>query len=181
MSKKVNVCPMREQYKFRGACCVETCQYHTKTTPHHCMSLDRAEGDRTITAIEVGHYKSYALQRSAGAEPLSQKGKETALRRIQLQVREAIRLYLYVCYLDEHGIRSTAPLTPLMQTLFEELTPIVRDLREYMVPLLFDKDAIAQYAVSQRKGISSESFNFRLILGKRTTLTPQQFKELQDE
>ena len=46
---------------------------------------------------------------------------------------------------------------------------------------MFDKDAIAQYAVSQRKGISSESFNFRLILGKRTTLTPQQFKELQDE
>lgn len=182
MSKVIHICPAHTEYRFCDKCVIETCQHHTKVTARGCLALDRAEGDRGCTVTEVNHYKAYAIQRVSGQSdsPLTLKGVETSLRRTSLAVREAIRMYLYVCYLDEKGMRVEHDMLESedMQTLFDDLSKIFHELRPYMLPFLFDEVEIAKFAHAQRKGISTEPFNFRLLLGKNSRLSSSQLKEL---
>lgn len=182
MSKVIHVCPAYTEYRFCDKCAIETCQHHTKVTQRGCLALDRAEGDRGCTVTEVNHYKAYAITRVSGqgGAPLTLKGVETSLRRTNLAVREAIRLYLYICYLDERGMRVDHDMLEVdeMQMLFDDLSKTFHELRPYMWPFLFDEAEIAKFARAQRKGFSTEPFNFRLLLGKNSRLSSTQLKEL---
>lgn len=181
MTKIIHVCPAHSEYRFCGKCVIETCQHHTKVTDRGCLALDRAEGDRGCTVTEISHYKAYALTRMSGSSaPLTLKGAETSMRRTSLALREAIRLYMYICYLDERGMRREHDLLDNedVQLMFDELQRIFHELRPYMLPFIFNDDEIAKFARAQRKGIAAEPFNFRLILGRSSQLTGPQIKEL---
>ncbi len=184
MSKIIHVCPEHTPYRFHGKCAIETCQHHNKVTQSGCLALDRAEGDRGCTVTEVAYYKAYALQRVSGgpaSAPLTLKGVETAQRRNNMQVREAIRFYLYICFLDERGVRSDFELCDgpeELQILYEDLLAVFYELRPYMIPFVFNEKMIAKFAQSQRKGFSPEPFNFKTLLGKKSRVLTPQLKEL---
>ena len=177
-------CPCHQEYVFRSKCVIESCQYHTKVTPHNCLSLDRREGDRPPTISEVGYYKEYAISRTGkGIAPLTPKGIETASRRTLMRVREATRLLQYLCYLDETAtIRSTVVLSEASQQFYTDLQYLYEnELRIWMLPLLFSQQHIMEFS-RHRKGMSADEFNFRLVLGKNTKLNiSNQLKEIQNE
>ena len=177
-------CPCYQEYEFKAKCVIETCQHHTKVTPHNCLSLDRREGDRPPTIAEIGLYKEYALARNGkGMTPLTPKGIETASRRTLMRIREATRLLQYLCYLDETSPRrDETVLSELAVTFYNDLRVMyANELRLWMLPFLFDRELICEFS-RQRKGMSADEFNFRLVLGKNTKLnTSNQLKELQDE
>lgn len=183
----IHVCPAYDSYQFRDACRIDTCQYHNKVTKQRCLALDRAEGDKSVSCVEVGVFKEYALQRSNGdpTARLTQKGTETAVRRQGIAVREAMRLYLFVGWLDENGLRSlkfarelSEEHTEQLATLVEDLRPIVHELRDHMIPYMFHEPTIAHFAKTLRSGMSPEPFNFRVILGKKSRLPSNLIKEL---
>lgn len=177
-------CPCHQEYEFKTKCIIETCQHHTKVTAHNCLSLDRREGDRPPTIAEIGWYKEYALARNGkGMAPLTPKGIETASRRTLMRIREATRLLQYLCYLDETSQeRTETVLSELAVTFYNDLRVMyANEIRLWMLPYLFDKERIYEFS-RQRKGMSAEEFNFRLVLGKTTKLnTSNQLKELTNE
>ena len=183
----IHVCPAHSEYRFRDACRIDTCQYHNKVTKQRCLALDRAEGDKSVSCVEVGIFKEYALQRSNGDQSsrLTQKGTETAVRRQGIAVRESMRLYLYVGWLDENGLRSLNFERELSEEhaehlalMVDDLHHIVHELRPHMIPYLFHAPTIAHFAKTVRSGMSPEPFNFRVILGKRSRLPSNLIKEL---
>lgn len=183
----IHTCPAYGEYRFRDACRIDTCQYHNKVTKQRCLAIDRTEGEKAVSCIEVGVFKEYALQRSNGdiGSRLTQKGTETAVRRQGIAVREAMRLFLYVGWLDENGMRSlkfngdlSEEQTEHLHTLIMDLREVVHELRDDMVPYIFHEATISRFATTLRSGMSPEPFNFRVILGKKSSLPSNLIKEL---
>ena len=166
-------CPLREEYVFAKKCCISSCQHHTKVTACNCMALDRRTGDTDLSVTEIGFYKEYALGRN-----LSPKGVEAAVRRRRDAIREGIRLYTYVCYLDEVVItRGTKPLTEHQDLLLQEIRVIIPEARPWMIPYLSCPKMLQQFAAT-RKGLEPTRFNFRLIVKNPVLINLLKTKEV---
>lgn len=152
-------CPLQPEYVFATKCCIESCQHHTKVTACNCMALDRRTGEHILSVAEIGFYKEYALSNN-----LSAKGVEAAVRRRMAAIREGIRLYTYICYLDEIVVsRPPHVLTDFQQLLFKELSTMIPEIRNWMIPYLSNLAVLKDFAAT-RKGLEAAHFNFRLLV-----------------
>lgn len=89
---EVQVCPNLPEYRFKGGCTIETCQYHTKLKSPNCLKLFRSEGTSRITDVELCLYK----------HPSKSPRYSGAIRKKALtRVKNISALYKYVLWIQD--------------------------------------------------------------------------------
>ena len=95
---EIKTCPNLPEFKFKGGCCIDTCQYHTKLKQPNCLKLFRSEGTSRITDVELCLYK----------HPSKTPRYSGALRKRALtRVKNIAALYKYVLWIQDTYTEST--------------------------------------------------------------------------
>ena len=97
-ANKVLTCPNLPEFKFKGGCTINTCQYHTSLKKPNCLKLFRSEGTSRITDVELCLYK----------HPNKTPRYSGALRKRALtRVKNIAALYKYVLWLQDTYTEAT--------------------------------------------------------------------------
>ena len=115
----MNQCPLNEDYRFDGACRIETCKYYTHTE-RKCMGLDTvfAATDRGVTQAEIASLKLRGQSKKEVAKQikLSQETVRAALFLYQEFASESkksmtmLEMFLYNLELSRVKLISTSPV-----------------------------------------------------------------------